>query len=52
VLVGDSDRYPLGDSAIIIRPDGHVGWMSGDAMPGTDALAAALAAIHSTGLAG
>jgi hypothetical protein len=51
VIVVDSERYPLGDGAIIVRPDGHVGWMSGDALAGPDALSAALAAIGSTGLA-
>jgi putative polyketide hydroxylase len=30
-LVVESERYPLGGGALLVRPDGHIGWMATDA---------------------
>ena len=39
-------RYPVGDGAVLVRPDGHVGWIAQDAQGDlTDRLRAALADV-------
>ncbi len=47
-----SDRYPLGEGALLVRPDGHVGWMTPDApADAVGRLAAARDAVLARGLA-